>query len=56
MDVDGKVHALNGRAMGNVKNRGYLDVRENIAIKDGNGFFFVGRPDKIIKRGLDMCS
>lgn len=55
MEVEGKVYALNGRAMGNAKRRGYLNARDTITIKDENGFFSVGRPDKIITRGLVMC-
>ena len=52
----GKVYALNGRAMGNAKKRGYVIARDSIFLKDENGYFTIGDNQKIIKRGLAMCN
>ena len=55
MESGGKVYALNGRAMGNAKKRGYLIARDTITLKDKNGYFTIGDTHKIIERGLAMC-
>lgn len=52
---NGKVYALNGRAMGSAAQRGYLNARDTITLKDANGYFTVGDSAKIISRGLAMC-
>jgi hypothetical protein len=52
----GKVYALNGRAMGNAKGKGYLNARDSITFRDKNGYFTVGDVGKIISRGLSMCN
>lgn len=56
MESDGKVYALNGRAMGNATERGYLNARETITLRDEYGYFTVGDAGKIISRGLAMCN
>ena len=56
LKADGTVYALNGRAMGNAAEKGYLDARESITLKDENGYFTVGNVGKIIERGLAMCN
>ncbi len=53
--ANGTVYALNGRAMGNAKKRGYLIARDSITKKDANGYFTIGKTHKIIERGLAMC-
>jgi Protein of unknown function (DUF2511) len=53
---EGKVYALNGRAMGNAKGKGYLNARDSITLRDKNGYFTVGDVGKIISRGLSMCN
>ena len=53
--TNGVIYALNGRAMGNAKKRGYLIARDTITKKDENGYFTIGNPGKIIERGLAMC-
>lgn len=55
MESGGKVYALNGRAMGNAKERGYLVARDAITRKDENGYFTIGNSQQIIQRGLSMC-
>lgn len=55
MESDGKVYALNGRAMGNAKARGYTVARDTMTKKDENGYSTVGNSQKIIQRGLSMC-
>ena len=52
---EGKVYALNGRAMGSAKGKGYLKARDSITLRDKNGLFTVGDVGKIINRGLSMC-
>ncbi len=53
--AEGKVYALNGRAMGNAAERGYLNARDSITLKDENGYLTVGDVGNIIERGLSMC-
>ena len=55
MESGGKIYALNGRAMGNAKGRGYIVARDTITKKDENGYYTVGDRSKIIQRGLSMC-
>jgi len=55
MKSGGKVYALNGRAMGNAKKRGYVIARDTIKLRDKDGFFTVGSASKIIRRGLSKC-
>lgn len=55
MESDGKVYALNGRAMGQAAQRGYLNARETITLRDENGYFTIGDASSIIQRGLAMC-
>lgn len=55
METDGRIYALNGRAMGNATQRGYLNARETITLQDEYGYFTVGDSQKIISRGLSMC-
>lgn len=55
MDANGKTYALNGRAMGDAVNRGYVVARDTIKLKDENGYFTVGDEQKLIERGLAMC-
>lgn len=55
MASGGRVYALNGRAMGNSAERGYLNARDSITLKDENGYFTIGDTQRIISRGLSMC-
>jgi hypothetical protein len=55
MEAGGRVYALNGRAMGNATQRGYLNARETITLRDEYGYFTIGDSQKIISRGLSMC-
>lgn len=55
MESGGTVYALNGRAMGNAAQRGYVNARESITPRDEYGYFTVGDSQKIISRGLSMC-
>jgi hypothetical protein len=54
MESGGTVYALNGRAMGNAAQRGYVNARE-ITLRDDHGYFSIGSSHKIISRGLSMC-
>jgi len=56
LKAEGKVYALNGRAMGNATERGYLNARDTITLRDDNGYFTIGNVGKIIDRGLAMCN
>lgn len=55
LKAGGRVYALNGRAMGNAAERGYLNARDTITLRDENGYFTVGSSEGIISRGLYMC-
>ena len=55
-ESDGVVYALNGRAMGKAKERGYVDERDTLYLRDSSGYFTIGNSSKIIRRGLDMCN
>ncbi len=55
LESSGKIYALNGRAIGSASQRGYIDARKSIMLKDGQGFFTVGDIQRIISRGLAMC-
>ena len=50
------MYALNGRAMGNAAEKGYLNARDTITLKDENGYYTIGNVSKIIERGLAMCN
>jgi hypothetical protein len=56
MASGGKIYALNGRAIGNARKRGYIDARKSITQRDENGYFTIGNDRKIIERGLAMCN
>lgn len=55
MESGGRVYALNGRAMGNAAQRGYVNARETITLRNEYGYFTVGDSPQIISRGLSMC-
>ena len=55
MESGGQAYALNGRAMGKAAERGYLNARETITLRDENGYFTIGDTSRIIQRGLAMC-
>lgn len=47
MESGGTVYALNGRAMGNAGQRGYVNARETITLRDEHGYFTVGDPGSV---------
>ncbi len=57
LKADGKTYALNGKALGQMAKRGYLDSRD-LMPRDGDGFFTKGisTVSDLIQRGLQLCN
>jgi hypothetical protein len=57
LKTDGKIYALNGRALGQMAKRGYLDSRD-LMPRDSDGFFTKGvnTVSELIQRGLQLCN